>query len=134
MIRRELSIFLIVGSLTVGVDYLSYHFLAHVLNYNLAKGCGFIIGTIFAYLANRYWTFKHTSAAANTSIPRFVLLYGLTLAINIAANHLVLIFLPQLQGIFLLAFLVATGISATLNFVGMKFFVFRNHSLQRATL
>ena len=129
MMKRELSIFLIVGTLSVLVDFSCYHGLLGLLQLpiHVAKGGGFIAGTLFAYFANRYWTFGHKTHPSSSHW-RFALLYTLSLAVNIAANSAVISLcnlLPVLEKYTLtLAFLVATCISATLNFVGMKWFVF----------
>ncbi|WP_310630224.1 GtrA family protein [Paraburkholderia sp.] len=128
MIRRELAIFLVVGSLTVLVDFLSYRGMVRfgLIDVDIAKGISFILGTAFAYFANRLWTFGRTNHASGTAW-RFIALYACTLAANVAVNaailHVASTFAVQL------AFLVATGISASLNFIGMKWFVFRARSI-----
>ncbi|MDN0118625.1 GtrA family protein [Yersinia frederiksenii] len=123
MIKRQLMIFLIVGSLTVFIDFLTYRALItlDLLGIDMAKATGFIIGTIFAYLANRIWTFGRQTHASG-SIWRFIVLYAVTLGINVWMNAIVLASLQAVQ----IAFLVATGISALLNFIGMKWFVFKS--------
>ena len=125
MIRKELAIFLVVGGLTVLVDYLTYRGIVWtgLLATNLAKGAGFLTGTVFAYFVNRVWTFG-TRAHATGSAWRFAALYTLTLLINIYANALMLSFLYGLTDPVQAAFVIATGLSATLNFLGMKHFVF----------
>lgn len=125
MIRKELAIFLVVGSLTVLVDYLTYRGIVWtgLLETDLAKGAGFITGTVFAYFANRLWTFgTRTHTAGSTH--RFAVLYAVTLLINIDVNSLMLGALTDLPYLVQAAFVIATGISATLNFLGMKYFVF----------
>jgi putative flippase GtrA len=126
VIQREAGIFLIVGSLTVLVDFVAYRVLAGYLDLdvNLAKGVSFITGTVFAYIVNRVWTFGHKTPAEG-SIWRFALLYAATLAINVSLNALLLTMLLGITFVMQLAFIVATGVSAALNFVGMKWFVFR---------
>ena len=134
MIRKEIIVFLIVGTTTVLVDFIAYKLLLWGgIGYNPAKAVGFITGTVFAYAANRAWTFGHVQHKPN-SLPRFCLLYGLTLGTNVLVNRF---FLSSLEGMVQavqIAFLIATGVSATLNFLGMKFFVFRPHeSRERIT-
>lgn len=125
MIRKEASVFLIVGSLTVGVDYVSYQLLMWLgLAIAIAKALGFIAGTVFAYFANRHWTFGHVEHAPN-SMPRFIVLYAVTLGANISVNHAVLYLAGESTVGVNLAFLMATAVSAILNFVGMKFLVFK---------
>lgn len=125
MIRKEVGLFAVIGSLTVCVDLLFYQlFLLSGIGYVLAKGTGFICGTIFAYFANRYWTFSHVTQRSS-SLPRFAMLYGATLLVNVLINQAALQFLGHTGAIVGLAFLAATAISALLNFMGMKYFVFK---------
>ncbi|HVY53441.1 MAG TPA: GtrA family protein, partial [Gammaproteobacteria bacterium] len=76
MIKREIFIFLIVGALTVLVDFSTYFILLSLNIWSIAvcKAIGFITGTLFAYLANKTWTFGHTQPARG-SVLRFGLLY-----------------------------------------------------------
>ena len=130
--KRELTIFLIVGLLTVLIDFLIYRALMHFSplgfnSVNIAKGAGFIGGTIFAYFANRFWTFQ-LQATSSGSVIRFILVYILGLSANITINYLSISWLSDVmitpEYILLVGFVLATGVSATLNFIGMKFFVF----------
>lgn len=125
MIRKEASIFLIVGTLTVVVDFFSYHLLLWLgVMYSIAKASGFIVGTVFAYFVNRYWTFGHVEHAPN-SMFRFVVLYAITLGANVLVNQGVLVLFGHSSVDVNFAFLIATTVSAVLNFIGMKFFVFK---------
>ncbi len=133
MIRKEIPVFLIVGATTVGVDFLTYKLLLWTgIDYNPAKAVGFVTGTVFAYAANRLWTFGHVAHKPN-SLPRFCLLYGLTLAANVLINRFFLFALEVMIQAVQIAFLIATGVSATLNFLGMKFFVFRPRAPREGT-
>lgn len=124
---KEIIRFLVVGFTTVAIDYLSYRLLIPLgVGYALAKATSFIIGTLFAYFANRFWTFGgQESHPAPGSVLRFGVLYATTLLCNVAANSVLLAIFTgyalAIQG----AFVAATAISATLNFLGMKYFVFR---------
>ena len=129
MIKRELGIFLIVGSLTVLVDYLVYRGVIWV-GVDVAKGIGFLTGTLFAFIANRFWTFGHKSHAPGSAW-RFIFLYLSTLLVNVAVNALALKVMTDTMTAVRLAFLIATGVSASLNFLGMKFFVFKSRPTSR---
>ena len=133
-IKRELAIFLVVGLLTVGIDFVIYRGLLYLKPFslediNIAKGIGFIAGTIFAYFANRFWTFNLQTTGAG-SVFRFSIVYLLGLLANIIVNSLCIYWFTSpsiaLDYTLIIAFILATGISATLNFLGMKFFVFTN--------
>jgi putative flippase GtrA len=95
MIRRELAIFLVVGTLTVMIDFLTYRGLiwAQLLGVDSAKGLGFLIGTVFAYFANRFWTFGHKAHAVGSAW-RFIILYSLTLTANVLVNAFLISCLP----------------------------------------
>lgn len=123
MMRRELAVFLIVGSLTVLVDLLVYRgvLAAGALGVELCKAAGFTAGTLFAYFANKAWTFGHAAAAPGSAL-RFAMVYGATLLANVGVNALALSLLAGVTP----AFLAATAVSACLNFAGMKFLVFRS--------
>ena len=134
-IKRELAIFLIVGLLTVAIDFLIYRTMMHFnpfgfYSVNIAKGIGFIGGTVFAYFANCFWTFQQQTTGSG-SVTRFILVYVLGLSANIAINHLSISWFDDViitpEYIILIAFILATGVSATLNFMGMKFLVFTDH-------
>ncbi len=128
---KELGIFLIVGTLTVIVDFVIYRGLVTGLaaDVDLAKAVGFVSGTVFAYVFNRFWTFGDRQHAAG-SAARFIVLYGATLAINVLINRAGLEILRSLETAVSvpMAFVLATGVSAALNFIGMKWFVFREAS------
>jgi putative flippase GtrA len=127
MIRREIAVFLIVGGLTVVVDFFSYRLFMYAgIGVAIGKALGFLAGTGFAYFANRYWTFAHLRPASS-NVARFGALYSATLCVNVVINKLCLealagFVLPRVE----VAFVVATGCSAILNFLGMKFFVFQS--------
>ena len=135
MIKKELLIFLIVGFTTVLVDFLTYKSLLYAtsLNIDLSKSVSFLVGTVFAYFANRKWTFGH-KAHANGSIFRFVILYAVTLGLNVLINTASLKILNGFSWDLTFAFLIATGASAVANFLGMKFFVFNSKDSARETL
>ncbi len=126
MIKRELVIFLIVGASTVLVDYMTYRGLIQfqVMGIDMAKATGFLVGTLFAYFANRFWTFSQKSHAPGSAW-RFSVLYASTLGANVLINALALRLLADVSAALQLAFLLATGVSACLNFLGMKLFVFK---------
>lgn len=132
--KRELLVFLVVGILTVVIDWLVYRgcMLAAFLHADLAKTAGFISGMCFGYIVNRKWTFSYGKGNIST-VSRFVLLYGISLILNVGINRAVLHLAGkwQINGMaagIMLAFLIATGCSACFNFIGMKWFVFRKRS------
>ncbi|MCP1446897.1 putative flippase GtrA [Pseudomonas sp. GGS8] len=133
MIKRELAVFLVVGSLTVLIDFLTYRGLVWTgwMSVDQAKAAGFLTGTLFAYFANKVWTFGHKEHAPG-SVWRFVLLYAITLSANVLVNAGCLALLSTMSIAVPVAFLIATGVSAVLNFLGMKLFVFKTSNLEKS--
>jgi putative flippase GtrA len=128
MVWRESYRFLIVGTLTVVIDFSTYQGLRffELLDIDTAKLLGFILGTIFSYIVNKLWTFrKRGKDDFSKSLPLFLLLYAFTMWINVSLNSLVLNALIGVAYSIGIAFLCATFVSALVNFIGMKFLVFR---------
>ena len=125
MLSRQIKIFIFVGFITVSVDFLIYKTLLSfmLMQVDLAKGVGFVGGTLFSYFANRFWTFSSPNHPKRSAV-RFVVLYCLTLVINILVNAGVLSILSESIVAENVAFLLATGTSAVINFLGMKWLVF----------
>jgi putative flippase GtrA len=119
----ELARFLVVGAATVALDFVTYRALLSLgLPVDLAKAAGFVAGTAFAYFANRTITFR--AAGGPAAVFRFGLAYGAGLAVNVGSNALLLHLLGMGQLAIGLAFTGATALSATSNFLTMKYFVF----------
>ena len=122
---KQLKRFILVGTATVLIDFLIYRILVVPLDPPLSKAISFLAGSFFAYQFNRKWTFQ----AGNTNLFQvivFAFVYCSSLVFNVVANSAILNSLPSLlPGRLALAFLAATVISASLNFLGMKLLVFR---------
>lgn len=119
-LKKELKRFLIAGFSAVGTDLVTYYILLNFLSHDVAKSISFLLGTIVAFLINKYWTFeKHDKSYKE--IVQFTILYTITLGANVITNKFVLV---QMDSV-LFAFLVATGVSTVLNFLGQKFWVFK---------
>ena len=122
--KSQLTRFLFVGGTTVLIDFTSYSLLVYLgNNTQFSKGLGFLIGTIFAYFANRKITFR----SSHSGVLRFLvfsLLYIFTLIVNIVTNETMLYILTFTKTSYLLAFLTATTLSASINFLGMKYIIF----------
>lgn len=121
--------FLIVGMLTVLADFLTYTGLlwSGLEQMWIAKAVGFLSGMLFAYFANKNFTFGNVVPKSGSAV-RFAMLYLATLTANVLINMLVLHLLAGFTSALTIAFVLATGCSATLNFIGMKFCVFHRVS------
>jgi polyisoprenyl-phosphate glycosyltransferase len=124
LLRSKFSRFLIVGITSVAIDFVIYLLLLFLgFETDLAKAVSFINGAIFAYFANRGFTFQ-SKRKDFSGFFMFSTLYILSLMINVTMNELVLSLLGRTKLIIIFAFLIATGLSATINYVGMKNFIF----------
>lgn len=117
--RRELLRFLIAGSSAVAVDGGTYAVLLRYFSHWPSKMTSFILGSIVAFLLNKYWTFEKPEPSGPEVI-RFAVLYTTTLLANTLVNSGALWLTNQV----FLSFLLATGTSTVLNFLGQKFWVF----------
>ena len=89
MIKRELAIFLVVGATTVLLDFVSYQGLVEfeMMTVDIAKATGFLIGTLFAYFANRFWTFGHRQQVSNSAWRFVVLGFRTVIRCHLSAKH-----------------------------------------------
>jgi putative flippase GtrA len=121
--RRQVRRFLVVGGLSVAVDFVGYALLVLLwIPTPIAKGLSYIAGMVLGYFGNKHWTFG--SRRRSISEPAaFAVLYAVTLVVNIGINSAVMAVLgPEVR---VLAFLVATGTTTVLNFLGMRLVAFR---------
>ncbi|MDC1455987.1 GtrA family protein [Flavobacteriaceae bacterium] len=121
LIKKELKRFIVAGICAVCIDLLAYYLLLMVLTLNISKGISFLLGTVVAYIINKYWTFEKKEKSYR-EMSQFGILYSFTLGANVLANKIVL---DLSNNTIILGFIVATGISTILNFVGQKWWVFR---------
>ena len=125
LLHSQVGRFLIVGITTVLVDFVVYLLLLFFdFETGLAKALSFSSGAIFAYYANRSYTFQ----SKRKGLLRFILfsaLYILTLTINVGVNGSALSALGATQFFIIFSFLIATTLSAVINYIGMKYIIFR---------
>lgn len=119
-IKKEIKRFLIAGFSAVGTDLISYYILLIFLSHTISKTFSFILGTIVAFIINKYWTFEKYEKNSSEII-KFIILYSTTLGANVLTNKIML----NLTKMVFLSFLVATGVSTILNFIGQKWWVFK---------
>ena len=119
-VKKELKRFLVAGISAVGTDLVTYYILLNFLPHDIAKAISFLLGTVVAFIINKYWTFEKHEKSYKEMF-QFVILYSATLVANVITNKIVL----DLFSITILAFLIATGVSTVLNFIGQKWWVFR---------
>ena len=129
--KKEIITFLIIGTLTVLIDYFFYNFFYFVLNLSisLSKGLSFVLGAIFSYYGNNTWTFSN-NLIIGFNVLSFIVLYLTSLSINIYINNQLLSNFPNQFMIYQFAFLFSTIISAMVNYFGMKYYVFNKSKIR----
>lgn len=142
-LKKQLVKFTLTGILAVIVDLICYYLLLNALpeklltfigNEAIAKAISFVCGMTVTYTINKFWTWKQRDRS-NKRMAKFGLLYGVSLMVNVGINSIVLLLLYEYQSVidlpykYFIAFVAATGVSASLNFVGQKFWVFKMPAL-----
>jgi len=125
--------FLLGGCLSVSLDWGCYFILFEVLDFDstISKGLSYMLGTLFAFYFNGLFAFQ--SELVPWKLFKHLILYGGSLILNTFVfsilenvgriNSKTFPYLPLLW---------ATLFSMTLNFLGMRFWVFKNHEGENA--
>jgi putative flippase GtrA len=121
--------FLVVGLLSVATDLAVYALFTSLLGVFVAasKAISYLVGVAVGFTLNKAWTFE-SARRTWTEPASYLLLYGVTLAVNVGCNGLVLSWLPERT---LIAFLFATAVTTVLNFLGMRLVTFRKGIAER---
>ena len=124
---RHLARFGVIGVTSVLIDLAVYAPLTDsgVLTHP-AKAISYLAGMAFGFVGNKFWTFGSRRKSASEPLT-YVLIYAVTLAVNVGVNAAVL----WLTGEKLAAFFVATGLTTVLNFLGLRWVTFREGVRQR---
>ena len=127
-LRTQILRFLVIGGSSVAIDLVVYLALVGLLDPVLSKAISYVAGMLFGYVGNKFWTFE--SSRRSLAEPAvYIVLYALTLAVNVGLNSLCISVFENLQlappTARILAFFIATGTTTVLNFVGLKHFAFR---------
>ena len=129
-VLSELKKFLAVGMIAVSLDWGIYLALVNFLGLGavLSKSLSYIIGTMFAFVANGRLVFQSDLAPVN--FLKHLLLYTFSLL----ANTLLFAYWESkfsFKSTIILgaALLTSTFVSTVINFLGMRFWVFKKRSI-----
>lgn len=142
---KQLTKFIISGIAAVTVDFVVYFALSQYLDINLSKGFSFCSGMLVTYNLNKYWTWRQTDKN-NKRLTLFGALYLFAMVINITTNNYIFGAIPTNEFICsirditgqvndlitvkidkILAFILATGLSAAFTFLGQKYWLFKSN-------
>jgi len=138
-LKKQLVKFTLIGLLAVSVDLLCYFILLYTIpdklfqtigNEAVSKSISFMCGMTVTYFFNKFWTWKKKDRSGKR-VFNFAVLYGIALLINVGSNSAFLYILYQYRNLFdlpfkyFIAFVGASGLSASVSFMGQKFWVFK---------
>tara|TARA_E500000178_G_C16736601_1_gene624045 strand:+ start:254 stop:670 length:417 start_codon:yes stop_codon:yes gene_type:complete len=125
LLGYEQGRFIVVGLSVTGVDLVFYLTLISIdIETSLSKGISFCIGATLAYFINRSFTFQ-SSEGGLIRFVLFLLLYLFSLIINVISNEAIILHTVGITGSILFGFIIATVLSATINYLGMKYIIFK---------
>lgn len=157
VVIKQLTKFFIIGVSAVLVDAVVYYLLSDKMGVDtkIAKSLSFLTGTVYTYFLNKLWTWKYTEKSNKGMVMMFMAVYAISFIFNVVINEWLLHVLPDqivelelntldaglnkvqessfklisVKENKLLAFFVATVVSAVINFLGQKFLVFKQVKL-----
>jgi putative flippase GtrA len=114
--------FAVTGIAGTILDFLAFNVVLVLTGHPvLARGIGYVFGTIWAFFVNRSWVFKSQNGIS--SLIPFLALYGSSGFVAVTIQSV----LNESLGVFI-AYLFSLVVASVMNFVGMRFLVFRNSS------
>ncbi len=118
--------------MAVTLDWGAFFVLIHFcgISPSISKPISFIVGTVFAFYYNGLFSFQ--SNLGKSQLIRHLILYSFSMTINLVVFTLLMRFSPTfLVPKSLLSLVLATAISVTINFVGMRNWVFRSKEFSK---
>lgn len=124
VVSEQFLKFCLVGSESTVLNYLVFLvFLSFFgVNYLLAAALGFISGVFFGFIFNRGFTFR-SHVSKSSSLPKYLLIYFLTLIINVSLLKFFVessLFTPVIANLILMPPIIV------LNFLGTKIIAFED--------
>ena len=127
---QQLFRFVAIGGFCAVIDFGTYSLLLGVLGWPvwLSKSISFILGTTASYLINRKFTFSGANSGnSKAKAGAFAIVYTTTFFVNMGSNQLlVMLFDAQEAWQFTLFWVIAQGLGTVINFVMLKWVVFRD--------
>jgi putative flippase GtrA len=121
LLQKQLVKFILIGVIGTLCDWCVYVSALEYLGVISSKALAFIVGSMIAFAFNKSWTFKDKNQKKK-QIPKFFILYLGTLSLNTGVNAWVL---STFEVEKIVAFVLATGLHTVVNFLGQKFWVFK---------
>jgi len=127
MIKRELAFFVANGLISVAIAYCVYRLLVSGgMSIELSNGLAYISGMVYGFMANKKLAFRNASAVSSGMLARYVLWHGFTLLVNVGVNSAALALIDSWMFGLTISFLLAISITTILNYLGLKYLVFKS--------
>ena len=127
--NREIGIFLINGFIAVIVAYIVYMVLISAsLDMYLSSLIPYFSAMLYGYIANKKITFKSRDNISFTNVIKYIGLHLFTMIIYVYLNSYFVVMLEEYKFSLLIAFILPISLTATLNFWGLRFWVFKKVS------
>ena len=116
--------FSLVGVLNTGIHYGVFYSLFEFvgLHYVLASGIGFCLAVTNSYFCNKFWTFKRRGSDVRREFVKFFIVNIVSLSINLGCMAILVELFAMYPPV---AQLAAIGFTLVVNFLGNKFWTFR---------
>ena len=118
--------FIGVGILSAVINYSLFYALLFLsaVNYLISSAAGYLAGMLVGLVLNSSWTFKHNNLLKKSVVDYFCL-YAFSLVLGLVFLRMLVHrfeVLPEIANVAILIFTVAS------NFIGLKFWVFKNQT------
>ena len=129
MINREIGFFLINGFIAVIIAYTVYMVLILAsLDIYFSSLISYFSAIFYGYIANKKITFKSRDKISLANVIKYVGLHLCTMVIYVYLNSYFVVMLEEYKFSLLFAFILPFSLTATLNFWGLRFWVFKKVS------
>lgn len=127
---RQILRFVLIGCCCAIVDLGTYQTLRlfgmdHVPWGDIARACSFTLGTTTAYFLNRRFTFSAGYRKGVSQKSGYAVVYGFTFCVAVGVNRLCLELIGDVGLHSTLAWVISQGTATVINFVMLKWVVFR---------
>jgi putative flippase GtrA len=116
--------FLIVGGastiINYGIFFVLYNYFQ--INYQLSSAIGYIVGALFGFFFNKYWTYESDSKQYHKEMLKYFLVYTVSLFMGLGLLRFLVVVLHLSP---LIANVVTIGCTTITNFLGTKFIIFK---------
>lgn len=113
--------FIFVGGCSTGIEFMLYMILSLQFPITFSKGISMICASGFSYFVNKNFTFGIKEKTNAAYLIKFYFVFAANFGSNLLTNYLVYIWLDSK----VFAFICATLVGMSVNYLGQKFVVFK---------